>query len=171
VPNFTLTDNALLSNMTDRHLQRRGWIFRRRLSRRAQDISDGHDVRHSGIDQLASGLSGGNLQKYVVGRELDKQPSCLIIDQPTWGVDPGAANRIRQELQHLAADGAAILVISQDLDELMELCDRLAVLHEGELSPARATDTWTIHDLGLAMTGAKPSENMPSRDDRAETVA
>lgn len=158
VPNFTLTDNALLSNMIDRKLQRRGWIFRRRLGQRAQTITDGHDVRHSGIEQLASGLSGGNLQKYVVGRELDKRPTCLVIDQPTWGVDMGAAARIRQALQQLAADGAAILVISQDLDELMELCDRLAALHEGVLSPTKPIDQWTIHALGLAMTGAEPTE-------------
>lgn len=157
VPNFTLTDNALLSNLIDRRLHRRGWIFRGRLSRRAQDISDGHDVRHSGIDQLASGLSGGNLQKFVVGRELDKRPACLIIDQPTWGVDPGAATRIRDELQRLAGNGAAILVISQDLDELIGLCDQLAVLHEGVLSPTRPVQDWTIHALGLAMTGAEPT--------------
>ncbi|MEM7443040.1 MAG: ABC transporter ATP-binding protein [Pseudomonadota bacterium] len=162
VPNFTLTDNALLSNLIDRQLQRRGWIFRWRLARRAQSISDDHDVRHSGIDQLASGLSGGNLQKFVVGRELDKRPTCLVIDQPTWGVDPGAANRIRGELQRLAAEGAAILIISQDLDELLEMCDRLAVLHEGHLSATRPVEDWTIRSLGLAMTGAEPSEAQPT---------
>ena len=82
------------------------------------------DVRKSGDDPAAGSLSGGNLQKFIVGRELDRQPAFLVVNQPTWGVDAGAASRIRQALVDLARSGSAVLVISQDLDEIFECRDR-----------------------------------------------
>ena len=94
------------------------------------------DVRSSGEGAPAAALSGGNLQKFVVGRELDARPRLLVIDQPTWGVDAGAAANIRQAIVDLAAQGTAVLVISQDLDELFEVADRIAVMASGRLSAA-----------------------------------
>lgn len=153
-PDFGLTGNALLSNLTTPSFQRRGWIFWPRLRRHAGDIAESYDVRHSGLERPARSLSGGNLQKFVVGRELTKAPRLLVVNQPTWGVDMGAAGRIRQAIQGLAQQQAAVVVISQDLDELLDLCDRLAVIHDGVLSPARPVGEWTIDALGLAMAGA-----------------
>ena len=103
----------------------------------------------------ARSFSGGNLQKFVVGRELDigTDISLLVINQPTWGVDLWAASRIRQEIQQCADRGAAVLLISQDLDELLSLTDSLAVIADGTLSASRPTQEWTVAELGRAMAG------------------
>src|SRR5690606_10566928 len=101
------------------------------ISDASQRIVTEMDVRKSAEDPEASALSGGNLQKFIIGRELDRKPAVMIVNQPTWGVDAGAAARIRQALIDLARSGSAVLVISQDLDELFELSDSIAVMHDG----------------------------------------
>jgi general nucleoside transport system ATP-binding protein len=111
------------------------------------------DVRTPEPDPPARKLSGGNLQKFVVGREIIRKPKLLVVDQPTWGVDAGAARLIRQALVDLARGGSAVLVISQDLDELFEIADRMAVIHEGGLSALRPTADWTREAVGLEMLG------------------
>jgi simple sugar transport system ATP-binding protein len=111
------------------------------------------DVRTTGPGALARSLSGGNLQKFIMGREIGQQPAVLVVSQPTWGVDAGAAAAIRQELVDLAAKGSAVVVISQDLDELLELADRLCVLNEGKLSAPRAIASLGIDEIGLMMGG------------------
>ena len=88
-------------------------------------------MRKGKPDPEARALSGGNLQKFVVGRELDRKPAVLVVNQPTWGVDAGAAATIRQALIDLARSGSAVLVISQDLDEIFEIADRIAVISRG----------------------------------------
>jgi simple sugar transport system ATP-binding protein len=122
----------------------------------ARRISEAMDVRKSGEDPPAGSLSGGNLQKFIVGRELDRQPSVLVVNQPTWGVDAGAASRIRQALVDLAKAGSAVLVISQDLDELFEISDAIAVMHNGELSRPIPIADATFERIGLLMGGAEP---------------
>ena len=112
------------------------------------------NVKTQSAAALASSLSGGNLQKFIVGREILQNPDVLVVAQPTWGVDAGAAANIRQSLLTLAENGAAIIIISQDLDELYELCDRLTVISNGVLSPVRALKDWTIEEVGLAMENA-----------------
>src|SRR5215213_4822462 len=112
------------------------------------------DVRTPGVDALAHSLSGGNLQKFVVGREVLQNPCVLVVSQPTWGVDAGAAAAIHEALITLAANGAAVLVISQDLDELLMLTDRLAVINVGVLSEPLATGTASVEEIGLLMGGA-----------------
>ena len=102
----------------------------------AKRISEVMDVRKSGDDPSAGSLSGGNLQKFIVGRELDRQPQVLVVNQPTWGVDAGAASRIRQALVDLAKAGSAVVVISQDLDEIFEVATQIAVISDGTLSSA-----------------------------------
>jgi ABC-type uncharacterized transport system ATPase subunit len=111
------------------------------------------DVRMSGPDPEARALSGGNLQKFVVGREILREPSLLVVAQPTWGVDAAAAATIRQALIDLAARGAAVLVISQDLDELFEISDRIAVISQGRLSEAVPAGSLTREQVGLLMGG------------------
>ena len=97
-----------------------------------------YDVKAGGPDAAARSLSGGNLQKFIVGREIRQQPKVMIAAQPTWGVDVGAAAQIRQALLDLRDSGVAVLVVSEELDELFEICDRLAVIAQGRLSDAEA---------------------------------
>ena len=110
-------------------------------------------MRVSEANPQAGDLSGGNLQKFVVGRELDREPAVLVINQPTWGVDAGAAALIRQVLADMAKDGAAVLVISQDLDEIFEIADRIAVISRGELSEAYQAGELSPERIGLLMAG------------------
>ena len=98
-------------------------------------------------------LSGGNLQKFILGREILQEPGILIISQPTWGVDAGAALVLRKSLLELAARGCAVLIISQDLDEIFEICDRIAVLYQGTLSALMNKETVSIDQIGLLMGG------------------
>ena len=155
VPNLPLSENVLLTRHgSDKHLTRRGvFIKRTKAGKIGHRISENFDVRKGTPDPHAGSLSGGNLQKFVVGREIDCGPSVLVVSQPTWGVDAGAAALIRQSLLDLAREGAAVLVISQDLDEIFEIADRIAVINLGTLSPARPVEDMTREKIGLLMGG------------------
>jgi simple sugar transport system ATP-binding protein len=120
----------------------------------ADQIIQTYDVRTPGSHVAARALSGGNLQKFVIGRELLQSPDVIVINQPTWGVDAAAAAAIRQAILDRATAGAAIIVISQDLDELLELSDNFAVLNEGRLTPPRPVKGLSIDEIGLMMGGA-----------------
>ncbi len=115
------------------------------------------NVNTSGIEHAARSLSGGNLQKFIVGREMLQQPTVLVILQPTWGVDAAAAADIHRALQKLAKGGAAILVISQDLSELMAISVNFAVISEGRLSEPRPTGEMSVEEIGLLMGGVHSS--------------
>ena len=154
VPQLDLNDNILLTNVSNPQASKNGIVSSRYLANKADQVTSEFDVRHAGSKLAARNLSGGNLQKFVVGREIIKGPSVLIINQPTWGVDVVSAIRIREALLKLAASGSAIIVISQDLDELLEISDQLAVLHHGTLGEARSVGEWNTEQLGLAMTGS-----------------
>ena len=137
-------DNALLTGTRRAGMVRRGFIDKARdARRRSSAITKAFDVRKAKRDPEALSLSGGNLQKFVVGREILREPGVLVVSQPTWGVDAGAAAAIRQALIDLAARGAAVLSISQDLDEFFEIADRIAVISDGRLSEPIATATRT----------------------------
>ena len=155
VPQLNLRENVLLTNVSNQAASKNGVVNSRYLSDKVNEITEQFDVRHAGSKLAARNLSGGNLQKFVVGREINKLPSVLIINQPTWGVDAVSAMRIREALLTLAGSGSAIIVISQDLDELLEISDQLSVLHHGSLSAAKTVDAWSIEQLGLAMTGSE----------------
>ena len=105
---------------------------------------------------MASALSGGNLQKFVVGREICKQPSLFIVSQPTWGVDVGAALFIRRAMLELAESGSAVVMISQDLDEIFAISHRVAVLYDGQMSEQMVTADTTAETVGLLMGGSVP---------------
>ncbi len=165
VGEFSLTENILLSHHAVRDGEvavQNGWsgINRAELARINQHVSDTYDVRSASVDAEAGSLSGGNLQKFVVGRELDRKPKVLVINQPTWGVDAGAAALIRQVLIDLSRQGSAILVISQDLDEIFELSDRIAVISRGQLSAAYGASDMTREEIGLLMSGAHEKANL-----------
>jgi len=154
VPNMSLTDNALLTGTVRRPLTRKGFLDMTAARLFAEEIIQAFDVRTPGPHVAARALSGGNLQKFVIGREVLQAPEVLVVNQPTWGVDAAAAAAIRQALLDLAAKGAAVIVISQDLDELMEIADRFCALNEGRLSDPRPTEGLTIDEIGLMLGGA-----------------
>jgi simple sugar transport system ATP-binding protein len=154
-PSHRLSENTLISHLSGKEVGRGGFIALDAAKRLARSIVSGFDVRTPEGDPQARKLSGGNLQKFVIGREIIKKPRLLVVDQPTWGVDAGAARLIRQALVDLAEQGSAVLVISQDLDELFEIADRMAVIHHGSLSPLRPTRDWTREAVGLEMLGTR----------------
>ncbi|MEO0328375.1 MAG: ABC transporter ATP-binding protein [Pseudomonadota bacterium] len=165
VGQFQLTDNMLLARHAsdDVAFQWGGklrLIWRAMVQKATSRISNVMDVRKSGENPYANALSGGNLQKFIVGRELDRQPSLLIINQPSWGVDAGAAARIRQALIDLANSGSAVLVISQDLDEIFEIADRISVMFHGKLSKSVSTRTISREQIGLMMTGSADADEV-----------
>ncbi|RID92092.1 ABC transporter ATP-binding protein [Gemmobacter lutimaris] len=157
-PNMTLTENALLSGAVRQGLTARGFIDWRGTEAFAEKIIESFDVRTPGTHVAARALSGGNLQKFVVGRELLQSPEVIVINQPTWGVDAAAAAAIRQAILDCAAGGAAVVVISQDLDELLEIADSFAALNEGRLTKPRPVQGLTIDEIGLMMGGAHGME-------------
>jgi simple sugar transport system ATP-binding protein len=158
VPIFSLSDNALLTGYQRANLVRNGIIRPGAARRFAEKIIESYRVRCTGPADAAGTLSGGNLQKFILGREVLQNPGVLVVSQPTWGVDAGAAAQIQQALLTLAETGAAVLVISQDLDELMALSHRLAVLHAGKLSPPHATGELSAAEIGLLMGGASAGQ-------------
>lgn len=158
VPDFSLTDNTLLTAGARKGLVRRGLIDRPAARAYAETVIRAFDVRTPGPGTAAKALSGGNLQKFVVGREVMQAPRVLVVNQPTWGVDAGAAAAVRQSLLDLARSGAGVIVISQDLDELLELSDRFCALNEGRLSDPRPTEGLTLDQIGLMLGGAHGME-------------
>ena len=113
-------------------------------------------MKCGGAQAEAKSLSGGNLQKFIVGREILLKPKVLVVAQPTWGVDVGAAAFIRQKIIDLRNEGVAILVLSEELDELFEVSDRLAVIAKGRLSPAKPIRETNVEEIGVWMSGMWP---------------
>ena len=134
-----LSENPLLTGHAASGMVRHGFVKTGRDAETVDRVTEAFDVRKAKRDPEAASLSGGNLQKFIVGRELLRNPAVLVVNQPTWGVDAGAAAAIRQALIDLARSGSAVLVISQDLDELFEISDRIAVMYHGELSEPMPT--------------------------------
>ena len=157
-PDMSLVENAALTAITREKLANRGFLDWRATRAFAERIIQSFDVRTPNADVAARALSGGNLQKFVVGREVLQKPRVLVVNQPTWGVDAAAAAAIRQALLDLAQSGAAVIVISQDLDEVMEIADQFAALNGGRLSPPRPTKGLTIDEIGLMLGGAHDME-------------
>ncbi len=155
VPPMSLSDNALLTGHRN-GLVRFGLIDDSLLRVFAQRCVEDFDVRCAGVHATAKSLSGGNLQKFIVGREILQQPRVLVVAQPTWGVDVGAAAAIRQALIDLRNAGVAIFVVSEELEELFEICDRIAVIAAGRLSPVMRSADTDIEEIGLWMSGMFP---------------
>ncbi len=153
VPGLSLAENLLLTRAGPGLPGRGGWIDRRRLAAMAVGVIERFEVKAGGPDALARSLSGGNLQKFIVGREIDAAPRVLLLAQPTWGVDVGAAARIRAEILSLRDAGCAVLVVSEELDELLEIADRLHVIARGRLSPSVVAAQASVESIGEWMSG------------------
>jgi simple sugar transport system ATP-binding protein len=157
-PNMSLIENILITSEQSQSLVSKGFIDWKKSKAFAEKVINQFDVRTPGSQNTAGSLSGGNLQKFVIGREILQKPSVFIVNQPTWGVDAAAASSIRQALLTLSENGAAILVISQDLDELLEISDQFAALNEGALTKIKTTAKLSLEQIGLMMGGAKDLE-------------
>lgn len=152
VGELSLSENVVLSQHAH-GLVKAGFLRRRAARAQAAKIVENYDVRKTGDDPLARTLSGGNLQKFIFGREISSKLRLFVIDQPTWGVDARAASTIRRAIVDCAAAGTAVVVISQDLDELFEISDQICVIHEGHLSAAVPASGTNRAEIGLQMTG------------------
>ena len=151
VPTLSLAANTLLTRTEA--VGGSGWIATAQVAALAQTLIQRFNVKAGGPNAAAKSLSGGNLQKFIVGREIDANPKLLIVSQPTWGVDVGAAAQIRGELLALRDQGCALLVVSEELDELFEICDRMVVIAKGRVSPSVATSAATTLMIGEWMSG------------------
>jgi simple sugar transport system ATP-binding protein len=154
VPSMSLAHNLLLTRSES--LGALGWIRMGALREQARGVIARFGVKAGGPDAPARSLSGGNLQKFIVGREVSAQPRLLIVSQPTWGVDVGAAAQIRGEILALRDAGCAVLVVSEELDELFEISDRLHVMARGRISPSMVRAEATVAQVGEWMSGLWP---------------
>ncbi len=169
VGDLALWENAVLERLGTAAFSRLGWLRRAAARAYAQGIVERFDVRGTeglGVDTPTRALSGGNMQKLILGRALSGLPAMrqgaqrpaaaphlIVASQPTWGLDVGAVAYVHQRLLDACAAGSAVLLISEDLDEIFALADRIAVIHHGQLTPARPVGDWTLTTIGLAMAG------------------
>ncbi|WP_432695272.1 ABC transporter ATP-binding protein [Marinobacterium sp. YM272] len=152
VPDMSLKDNALLTGFLT-GLVKRGMISHSKTRNFAREIIERYRVKTPGTETHAESLSGGNLQKFIIGREIMQNPQLLIAAHPTWGVDIGAATAIHKALIELRDKGAAILVVSEDIDELFQISDRIGAICHGRISPIKPTPETTINEVGRWMAG------------------
>jgi len=155
VPKMSLSDNTLLTAYRN-GMVNRGLVKFKEVTEFADICIKKFDVKCGGALSMANSLSGGNLQKFIVGREILQIPKLLVVSQPTWGVDVGAAAFIRQQLIDLRNMGSAVLVISEELEELFEVCDKIAVIANGKLSPTKPMVDTNIEEIGVWMSGMWP---------------
>ena len=160
VPEMSLSHNSLLTAHRA-GLVKNGFISARAESKFTKACIEDFDVRTPGAEAEAGALSGGNLQKFILGREIMLNPKVMLVSQPTWGVDIGAATAIRRRLLQMRDKGCAILVISEELEELFEICDTLHVLHEGHLTGPLDAQTTTPTEIGTHMIGAAGADAHP----------
>jgi len=153
VGDFSLSDNTVLTARNRLGMVTAGLIRAGAARTYTGQVIVDFAVKALGPAATAGSLSGGNLQKYIMGREILQKPSVFVVSQPTWGVDAGAAAAIHQAIVDLASSGSAIVVISQDLDELLSLCDTLAVINEGRLSHPLKVGEASVEEIGLLMGG------------------
>ena len=156
VAEFSVTENLMLLNHDSKEFSRWGFLKLPALRERAGRLVGHYDVKTPSIDTPTSALSGGNIQKLIMARELSAEPAVLLAAQPTRGVDIGAAEYIHERLIAQREQGTAVLVVSEDLDEVMALADRVAVMFEGWIVAVIDRSECTVEDLGLLMAGAQP---------------
>jgi simple sugar transport system ATP-binding protein len=164
IADFTVAENLILIASADPAYGRRGFLRNRAISRHCRQLVAEFDVRTPGLDTPARNLSGGNIQKLVMARELSGSPKALLVAQPTRGIDVSASNYIHQRLISQRASGTAVLVISEDLDEVMTISDRILVIYEGAIISEADPRTTSREAIGLMMAGVRPGTAGPGPD-------
>jgi simple sugar transport system ATP-binding protein len=168
---MSLADNALLTAYRAGYVKN-GLVRFSAVEAFARGCIEAFNVKCGGPQSEAKSLSGGNLQKFIVGREIRLAPKVMVVAQPTWGVDVGAAMLIRQAIIDLRDAGVAVLVVSEELDELFMMCDRIAVLAKGRLSRAVPTHATAVDRIGRWMGGDfDDAASAPAATDHLEGVA
>ncbi|MBI3525814.1 MAG: ATP-binding cassette domain-containing protein, partial [Betaproteobacteria bacterium] len=156
IGDLTVWENATLETYRSPPFAKYGLRRPRQAILHAGKIVREFDVRLTNIHTAARTLSGGNMQKLILGRVLSNAPRLIVVNQPTWGLDIGAVAYVHQRLLEACATGTAILLISEDLEEVFALADRIAVMHAGRLGHARPACEWSLTSIGLAMAGGEP---------------
>ncbi|MFV0432008.1 MAG: ABC transporter ATP-binding protein [Alphaproteobacteria bacterium] len=167
VPSMSLNDNSLLSGYARRNLTKHGLLRRKRIQAYAQKVIKMFNVKTKDRFSEAQSLSGGNLQKFIIGREIMQNPKVLVAAQPTWGVDRASQAAIHQALIQLRNQGSAILILSQDLHELFAISDKIGVLFEGSLSVLKETRQINPNAIGVLMSGVieeNPQESLAEEE-------
>jgi simple sugar transport system ATP-binding protein len=152
-PNLSVTDNLIMKRYHEPPVGR-GWFIDDSAARRlAEGLKDGYSISVPSIDTEARLLSGGNLQRLIFAREIDTGPRLIVAVQPTRGLDVGAIESVHRVLLERRAAGVAVLLISEELDEILSLSDRIVVMFEGRIAGTFAADEADIAEVGLLMTG------------------
>ncbi len=150
IANMSIAHNLIIERLEDKKFNRLGFLRNGSIHRNAKNLSDTFDIRGPSIESRTALLSGGNMQKLILARILDTDPKLIIANQPTRGLDFGAAAEVGQRLLQARERGAGIILISEDLDEILALCDQIFVAHNGTL---KKTDSRDRAEIGLLMTG------------------
>jgi len=159
VPNMSLIENVVLTARERKNLCNNGFLDFSAAREAAESIVNTFKVKTAGTEHAARSLSGGNLQKFIMGREIQQAPNVFIASQPTWGVDAGAASEIHEAIMELAKNGTAVLIISQDLDELFAISDKIAVIADGRVSTPTNVEDLTTEKIGREMGGQTDIES------------
>jgi simple sugar transport system ATP-binding protein len=152
---FSVAENLTLVDHDREPYSRRGFLNRSRIDEHCAQLVSDYNVKTPSVETVTSSLSGGNIQKVVIAREFSADAEVLVVAQPTRGVDIGAAEYIHERLLEQRSKGSAILLISEDLEEVIQLSDRIVVLLEGEIQGELTREAANVRDLGLLMSGVK----------------
>ena len=155
IKNFSVAENMILREHHKQPYSRSGFLSLGEIAQHSKKLISQFQVKTPSQETLAKNLSGGNIQKVVIARELSRQPRAIIAAQPTRGLDIGATEYVRQQLIEQRKEGTAILLISEDLDEIFALSDRIAVIYEGQIMDIVPREEATPEKLGLLMAGVK----------------
>jgi simple sugar transport system ATP-binding protein len=158
-PNRTITENTIMKNYREKPIGNKWSINFTEARSHARGLKDAYDILAPNVRTMARKLSGGNLQKVILAREITTNPKLMVAMQPTRGLDVGAIESIQRLLLAQREEGTAILLISEELDELLTLSDRIAVLHEGEVMGILDAENAEVKEIGLMMTGMKRSDS------------
>ncbi len=154
-PNLTITENTIMKNYRHKPISN-GWQINFTMARQqARKLKEEYDILAPSVRTMARKLSGGNLQKVILAREISSEPNIMVAVQPTRGLDVGAIESIQRLLLEQRRTGTAILLISEELEELLSLSDRIAVIYEGEIMGVVDADQADIDEIGLMMTGTR----------------
>jgi simple sugar transport system ATP-binding protein len=160
IKNFSVAENMILREHHKQPFSRYGFLNLRDISAHSDQLIQKFHVKTPSQDTLVKNLSGGNIQKVVLAREISRDPRVIIAAQPTRGLDIGATEYVREQLLAQRQKGAAVLLISEDLDEILALSDRIAVIYEGQIMDILPRENATPEKLGLLMAGVHPEDTV-----------